>query len=41
MEIIAVQGEADKIKELIDEVKRIRGIKLLRWLLTLCGRAIP
>lgn len=41
LEMIAVQGETDKIKELIDEAMKIRRVKLLRWLLTLCGRAIP
>ncbi len=41
MEIIAIRGETDNIKELINEAMKIRRIKLLRWLLTLCGRAIP
>lgn len=41
MEIIAVQGEIERIKGLIDEVMKIRRVKTIRWLLTLCGRAIP
>jgi CopG family nickel-responsive transcriptional regulator len=41
MEVIAVQGESDKIKGLIEEAKKIRSVKTARWLLTPCGRAIP
>jgi len=41
MEILAIQGEANKINELIDETKSIRRIKNLRWLITRCGRSIP
>jgi len=41
MEIMAVQGEAGKIGDLVGEASRIRGVKLLRWLLTVCGRMIP
>jgi CopG family nickel-responsive transcriptional regulator len=41
MEIIAVQGEADKIKQLIEEARKIRRVKTIRWSLTPCGRVIP
>ncbi len=41
MEIIAVQGEANKIKQLIEEARKIRRVKTIRWSLTPCGRSIP
>ncbi|MCL4437103.1 MAG: ribbon-helix-helix protein, CopG family [Thaumarchaeota archaeon] len=41
MEIIAVQGEADRIKKLIEEARKIRRVKTIRWSLTPCGRSIP
>lgn len=41
MEVIAVQGEADKIKQLIEEARKIRRVKTIRWSLTPCGRSIP
>ncbi len=41
MEIIAVQGQAAKIKHLIEEARKIRRVKTIRWSLTPCGRSIP